>query len=117
VTKNSQPTVTARGKEYPHLADTAISNSASEIVKSEEEPLFEGFGKGILRDYKARLPYYWSDVKDGVSTQCIAAVMFLFFACLAPAVGFGGLFGVVTKGSWSGVEHRWRRLLEQHTAY
>jgi len=31
--------------------------------------------------------------------QCFAATAFLFFACLAPAIGFGSLFGVVTNGA------------------
>ena len=46
-----------------------------------------------------RLPLYGSDVKDGLNTQCLAATCFLFFACLAPAVGFGALFGAVTNGA------------------
>ena len=66
--------------------------------------LFEGFGVGILRDYKARLPYYKTDFADGLNLQCLAASLFLFFACLAPAVGFGGLFAAATKGSIGVVE-------------
>jgi hypothetical protein len=33
------------------------------------EKLFEGFGKGIMRDYKARLPFLGSDIKDGLNPQ------------------------------------------------
>jgi hypothetical protein len=57
----------------------AVSNGrstlsmAADVVATPEEPpkekLFEGFGKGILRDYKARLPFYGSDVKDGLNVQ------------------------------------------------
>ena len=36
--------------------------------------------------------------------QCLAATMFLFFACLAPAVGFGGLFGLATGNAIGTVE-------------
>ena len=68
------------------------------------EPLIEPLGKGILRDYSARLPLYVSDFKDGLNTQCLAATLFLFFACLAPAVGFGGLFAVATNGSIGTIE-------------
>jgi len=32
-------------------------------------PLFESIGKGILRDYKARLPLFVSDVTDGLNIQ------------------------------------------------
>ncbi len=39
-----------------------------------------------------------------VSFQCLAATMFLFFACLAPAVGFGGLFALATNNAIGTVE-------------
>lgn len=71
---------------------------------NEEEPLFEGVGKGIIRDYKARLPLMKSDITDGLNPQCLAATLFLFFACLAPAVGFGGLFAVATGGAIGTIE-------------
>jgi hypothetical protein len=70
----------------------------------DDETLFEGPFKGIIRDYKARLPLFASDIKDGLNVQCLAATMFLFFACLAPAVGFGGLFDVATGGAIGTVE-------------
>jgi len=66
---------------------------------SKDPPLFEAPFKGIARDYKMRLPLYGSDIKDGLNSQCLAATLFLFFACLAPAVGFGSLFGTVTSGA------------------
>lgn len=66
---------------------------------SEDPPLFESPLKGIRRDYAMRLPFYKSDVSDGLNAQCLAATLFLFFACLAPAVGFGALFGAATGGA------------------
>ena len=54
---------------------TSLKMSSSTAVVPEDEPtpknepLFEGFGKGILRDYKARFPLYGSDFKDGLNTQ------------------------------------------------
>lgn len=71
---------------------------------SSKDQLFEGIGKGISRDYAARLPLYKSDITDGLNTQCLAATLFLFFACLAPAVGFGGLFASVTGGAIGTIE-------------
>jgi len=71
---------------------------------SDEEPMFEKLGAGITRDYKARLPLFKSDITDGLNTQCLAATLFLFFACLAPAVGFGGLFAVATNGAIGTIE-------------
>ena len=52
-----------------------MSSSSVAVSPPEEEPtpktepLFEGIGKGIVRDYKARLPLYGSDIKDGLNTQ------------------------------------------------
>ena len=42
---------------------------SSSSSSTATEPLFEGFGKGVLRDYKARLPLYKSDIKDGLNVQ------------------------------------------------
>jgi len=71
---------------------------------TDDGPLFEGLGKGIVRDYKARLPLMKSDITDGLNTQSLAAILFLFFACLAPAVGFGGLFATATGGAIGTIE-------------
>jgi uncharacterized membrane protein (Fun14 family) len=51
-----------------------------------------------------RLPLYKSDLTDGFNIQCLAATMSLFFACLAPAIGFGALFGVATGNAIGSVE-------------
>lgn len=76
-----------------------MSTDAAAIADDDKDPpLFESPLKGITRDYRMRLPLYKSDITDGLNTQCLAAICFLFFACLAPAVGFGALFGVATKG-------------------
>ena len=38
-------------------------------MSSMAEPMFEKFGKGVTKDYKARLPLLKSDVLDGLNTQ------------------------------------------------
>jgi hypothetical protein len=85
---------------YPtRLPSTTAAASSSSADVEKDPPLLEPFLTGILRDYRMRLPYYKSDVTDGLNVQCLAAILFLFFACLAPAVGFGALFGSVTNGA------------------
>jgi len=69
-----------------------------------DQPLFEGILKGITRDYSKRLPFYGSDITDALNPQCLAAVGFLFFACLAPAIGFGTLFAAATDGAIGTIE-------------
>jgi mannitol/fructose-specific phosphotransferase system IIA component (Ntr-type) len=62
------------------------------------------FAGGIVSDIKRRLPHYVADVKDGLHPKTIASVMFLFFACLAPAVTFGGVMSIQTGGEIGAVE-------------
>lgn len=83
---------------------SSSSLSAAAVTSSSDEPMFESAGKGITRDYAARLPLFKSDITDGLNTQCLAATLFLFFACLAPAVGFGGLFATATNGAIGTIE-------------
>ena len=59
---------------------------------------------GMLGDAKRRLPWYRSDFTDGFNTKTLASVFFLFFACLAPAVAFGGLLAVLTDGEIGALE-------------
>lgn len=48
---------------------------------------------GLLHDINRRYPQYVSDLKDGLDMQCIAAVIFIYFAALSPTITFGGLLG------------------------
>ena len=62
----------------------------------------KGSGKlfsGLIGDLKRRLPYYADDIKTGLQTKSIASIIFMFFACLAPAVTFGGFMGAETGGA------------------
>ena len=62
------------------------------------------FAGGVINDIKRRLPFYAADFKDGLHPKTIASVMFLFFACLAPAVTFGGVMAIQTGGEIGAVE-------------
>jgi mannitol/fructose-specific phosphotransferase system IIA component (Ntr-type) len=53
---------------------------------------------GLVADIKRRLPHYVDDIKSGFHPKCIASIVFMFFACLAPAVTFGGFMGRETGG-------------------
>ena len=48
---------------------------------------------GLIHDIRRRYPHYKSDLKDAVDTQCLAAVIFIYFAALSPTITFGGLLG------------------------
>ncbi len=59
---------------------------------------------GILRDARKRFPFYRADFRDGLHIKVVASIFFMYFACLAPAVAFGGLMSVMTKGQIGIVE-------------
>lgn len=47
-----------------------------------------------------------SDFKDALSCQCMAAVIFIYFAALSPAITFGGLLGEAEwKVFWFSLVH------------
>ncbi|XP_075070414.1 anion exchange protein 2 isoform X2 [Mixophyes fleayi] len=53
---------------------------------------------GLVRDIQRRYPKYVSDFRDALDAQCMAAVIFIYFAALSPAITFGGLLGEKTGG-------------------
>ncbi|XP_035250314.1 anion exchange protein 3 isoform X3 [Anguilla anguilla] len=53
---------------------------------------------GLIHDIRRRYPHYVSDIRDAMDTQCIAAVIFIYFAALSPTITFGGLLGEKTQG-------------------
>lgn len=58
----------------------------------------------LLADVRRYARFFGSDFRDGLHPQVLASIVFLFFACLAPAVAFGGLMSVVTDGAIGVVE-------------
>lgn len=42
---------------------------------------------------KRRYRHYISDYTDALNPQVLAAVIFIYFAALSPAITFGGLLG------------------------
>jgi hypothetical protein len=59
---------------------------------------------GLRADVQRRLPFYASDFREGLSSKVVASVTFLFFACLANAIAFGGLTSLLTGGEIGTVE-------------
>lgn len=61
---------------------------------------FQGLRDDILR----RLPLYLRDWTDGFKFKSIPVILFLYFACLAPVIAFGGLTYSLTAGSIGVIE-------------
>ncbi|XP_056144839.1 anion exchange protein 3 [Lampris incognitus] len=77
-----------------------VSPEEQEEGDQEVDPLKRSgipFG-GLIHDIRRRYPRYVSDIKDAVDMQCVAAVIFIYFAALSPTITFGGLLGEKTEG-------------------
>lgn len=59
---------------------------------------------GFINDVKRKAPWYLSDFKDALATQCIASWIFLYFACLSPIITFGGLLAEATGKNMAAME-------------
>lgn len=59
--------------------------------------------RGIRDDLAKRLPFYWSDYKDGIIgnkafSKTLSTTFFLYFSIILPAIAFGNLQDGNTKG-------------------
>lgn len=66
-------------------------------VMEELRPTGKWF-KGLQQDVQRRLVHYKSDFTDGPMSKVFASTVFMFFACLAPAIAFGGMLSLLTGG-------------------
>uniref|UniRef100_A0A8C7U280 Anion exchange protein n=1 Tax=Oncorhynchus mykiss TaxID=8022 RepID=A0A8C7U280_ONCMY len=73
--------------------DLKPRKSSNPSGPAPEDPLVrtgQPFG-GMIRDAKRRYQHYVSDFTDALNAQVLAAIIFIYFAALSPAVTFGGL--------------------------
>lgn len=57
------------------------------------------FAGGLRQDLARRRAFYLDDFRVGLHSKVLASTLFLFFACLANAIAFGGLSDAVTAGN------------------
>jgi len=84
-----------------------LTRTAPEIVEEKSVKGLEYTGRfagGLRQDIARRLPHYLSDFRDGLHAKCLGSTLFLFFACLAPAVTFGGVMAELTGNQIGAVE-------------
>ncbi|KAM4718627.1 anion exchange protein 2b isoform 2-T2 [Anableps anableps] len=95
--REEQEQVKLLAKEPKSLEDKEALLKPSKKSDDPLERTGRPFG-GLIRDIKRRYPKYISDFKDALNSQCMAAVIFIYFAALSPAITFGGLLGEKTDG-------------------
>ena len=85
------------------------SLNANDGIEVDPALVFTGrFCGGLRDDLKRRAPHYISDWTDALKSenrsQSLACVIFLFFACISPALTFGLLFQELTDGEMGVIE-------------
>ncbi|KAG7232899.1 hypothetical protein INR49_007963 [Caranx melampygus] len=86
---------------------SAYSADTGKEAEHQAGPELQRTGRifgGLVNDVRRKAPFLWSDVRDAVSLQCLASVLFLYCACMSPVITFGGLLGEATKGNISAIE-------------
>ncbi|XP_063736095.1 sodium bicarbonate cotransporter 3-like isoform X2 [Eleginops maclovinus] len=101
--------VPSQEKRKQPPAQNGSAHSCDIIKEAEHQagPELQRTGRvfgGLVNDVRRKLPFLWSDVRDAVSLQCVASVLFLYCACMSPVIAFGGLLGEATKGNISAIE-------------
>ncbi|XP_030198773.1 anion exchange protein 3 isoform X1 [Gadus morhua] len=84
----------------PEQVHKEATQEDQEEADQEVDPLKRSgvpFG-GLIHDVRRRYPRYVSDLRDALDIQCVAAVIFIYFAALSPTITFGGLLGEKTEG-------------------
>lgn len=66
--------------------------------------LLDALRYGLIADMSRKADYYRSDFADGLDGKVVASTLFMFFACFAPAVAFGGLLATLTDNQIGAVE-------------
>ncbi|XP_035019791.2 sodium bicarbonate cotransporter 3 isoform X2 [Hippoglossus stenolepis] len=86
---------------------SAHSSDPAKEAEHQSGPELQRTGRifgGLVNDIRRKAPFMWSDIRDAVSLQCLASVLFLYCACMSPVITFGGLLGEATKGNISAIE-------------
>ncbi|KAM3822756.1 LOW QUALITY PROTEIN: anion exchange protein 2 [Vipera latastei] len=86
-----------KSPEEKALLKLKVEEEEDELEADPLQRTGRPFG-GLVRDVRRRYPKYLSDFRDALDPQCLAAVIFIYFAALSPAITFGGLLGEKTNG-------------------
>lgn len=95
-------------KGADRIAEQSEPSKVNLLDKQEEEKADKGSKwvpfRGIRDDLAKRLPFYWSDYKDGIIgnkafSKTLSTTFFLYFSIILPAIAFGNLQDTNTKGA------------------
>ena len=95
-------------KGADRIAEQSEPTKVTLLEKKAEEKADKGSQwvpfRGIRDDLAKRLPFYWSDYKDGIIgnkafSKTLSTTFFLYFSIILPAIAFGNLQDANTGGA------------------
>lgn len=92
----------------PTQEDVQVRNVKACSAQHDDGLVYSGrFAGGIRADLARRMPWYYSDWRDGVlgGMKTLTAALYMFFGCLAPGIAFGAFFDQHSKGESGVVEY------------
>lgn len=95
--------VTSRESLFKVFEQAVIEELEFTRIPPELRATGRPFG-GMIADVKRRLPFWLDDWVAGLNVKVLGSVLFMYFACLAPAVAFGGLLSTLTGGQIGAIE-------------
>uniref|UniRef100_A0A8C7DYF2 Anion exchange protein n=1 Tax=Naja naja TaxID=35670 RepID=A0A8C7DYF2_NAJNA len=89
-----------RWRQIPHANGnkSAVDDRQAhghQFISEELEKTGRLFG-GLLKDIQRKAPWYASDFSDGLSLQCLSAILYIYLATVTNAITFGGMLGDAT---------------------
>ncbi|CAB9524992.1 Electroneutral sodium bicarbonate exchanger 1 [Seminavis robusta] len=81
-----------KGNEVKRQASQAISDTISSPQPAQPQT----WGRGILEDFRGTAGKYWKQEMTNFQPKTVGVSLFLFFACVAPAITFGAMYGKMT---------------------
>uniref|UniRef100_A0A4W5Q8N7 Solute carrier family 4 member 7 n=1 Tax=Hucho hucho TaxID=62062 RepID=A0A4W5Q8N7_9TELE len=94
-------------RKVPSVPNGSAHNESFKEDQHQAGPELQRTGRifgGLVMDVRRKAPFLWRDIRDALSLQCLASVLFLYCACMSPVITFGGLLGEATKGNISAIE-------------
>ena len=87
-----------------HTTDVSVSSNEDNNGGHHEIRNGQGWGRGIILDAKRTILSHWKGEMININSKTIACSFFLYFACIAPAVTFGAIYGKATNNYIGAVE-------------
>ena len=95
----------AKDKEdLVNLYQEGLSKALNFELNTKEENNVSGICSGVKTDFLRKSKFWIDDFRAGLNVKVLASMLFMFFACAAPAVAFGALIDVLTEGNIGVIE-------------